>query len=461
MSDLTILGALKNGVMQKTALTPPYYSGGSSRSGVSGSYYGSSPFHGVIREPFTGAWQRNIVQSTADILTHCAIYSCVTLIMGDIGKLRPMLVKTEEGISTETESAAFSPFLRKPNRYQTHIDFKESWIASKLINGNAYILKERDERNVVKAGYVLDPTRTKPLVAPDGSVYYQLGADNLTGLQTSVTVPAREIIHDKYKPLYHPLVGVSPLMACALVATHGLNIQNNSSLFFANGSQPGGILTAPALINQETADRIKGHWETNYGGANRGRVAVLGDGLKYEPMAVDAVDSQLIEQLKFTADQACAAFHVPVFLIGGPLPAANVEMLWQIYYSQCLQTLIESMEVLLDEGLELPKPYGVELDLDGLLRMDTRTMISAEAEAVSGSIKSTNEARKRLNLPPTAGGESPRAQQQDFSLAALAERDANNPFPVAPTSPPPAVPTDEDKFAAALRTKFAETSLHA
>jgi phage portal protein BeeE len=49
-----------------------------------------------------------------------------------------------KGIWTETDSPAFSPVLRKPNRYQNRIQFWESWILSKLTRGNAYVLKERD-----------------------------------------------------------------------------------------------------------------------------------------------------------------------------------------------------------------------------------------------------------------------------------------------------------------------------
>jgi phage portal protein BeeE len=35
-----------------------------------------------------------------------------------------------------------------------------------------------------------------------------------------------------------------------------------------------------------------------------------------------------------------------------------------------------------------------------------------------------NEAARRLNLPPVAGGDAVYRQQQDFSLEALAKRDA-------------------------------------
>ena len=109
--------------------------------------------------------------------------------------------------------------------------------------------------------------------------------------------------------------------------------------------------------------------------------------------------------------------------VGDPPTYTNIEALNQQYYSQCLQGLIESIELLLDEGLELPKPYGTEFDLDGLLRMDSATLIDTEAKAVGGGIKSPNESRRRLNLPPVLGGETPYLQQQNYSLAALDRRD--------------------------------------
>ena len=113
------------------------------------------------------------------------------------------------------------------------------------------------------------------------SVYYELKRDDFSGLPTDrLAVPASEIIHDTMVALYHPLIGVSPIYACAVAALQGLAIQNNSQKFFANGSTPGGVLTAPGVISQETADRLKAYWETEYTGDNVGKVAVLGDGLE-------------------------------------------------------------------------------------------------------------------------------------------------------------------------------------
>ena len=78
----------------------------------------------MIHEPFTGAWQRNIEVRADTALTYSAVYACITLIASDIGKLRLRLVQQDSnGIWTETENPAYSPVLRKPNRYQTRIKF--------------------------------------------------------------------------------------------------------------------------------------------------------------------------------------------------------------------------------------------------------------------------------------------------------------------------------------------------
>lgn len=401
----------------------------------------------VIRESSAGAWQQNVNINVYTTSTNPTVFACVTLISSDIGKMGLRLVqKNANGIWTETENPAFSPVLRKPNRYQTRIKFVEQWITSKLLHGNTYVLKQRDNRGVTTALYILDPLRVRPLVAPDGSVYYDLSTDLLAGLnQTQIIVPARDIIHDVMYALYHPLVGLSPVYAAGLAAYQGVKMQENSTTFFANGSKPGGVLTAPGAIGQQTADRLKEYWDANFTGDNAGKIAVLGDGLKYEKLSVDAKDAQLIDQLKWTSETICSCYHVPPYMVGvGAMPTYNnIQALSTQYYTQCLQTLIESFELSLDEGLELPKPYGTEFNVADLLRMDSLTMMDFIAKGIGSGVMKPNEGRALLNAEPVEGGDTPYLQQQNYSLAALNRRDQQQAAPG--TTPTPAAPEPEDE----------------
>jgi len=404
-------------------------------------------------------WSRHVgFQSEAPVINQDqvvrqpTVFACLTLIANDIGKLRPKLMEQVTRIWTEITSPAFSPVLRKPNGFQTWQQFITQWVLSLLTEGNAYILKVRDARRVVRAMYVLDPTRCRPLVSKSGEVFYQLQEDDLSGVFEHLpAVPANEVIHDRINCLFHPLVGLSPIFACGLVATKGLRIEENATRFFANQSQPGGILTAPAEISDETAARLKAYFEERFTGENAGKVAVLGDGLEYKPMTTNAVDAQLIEQLKWSSAQIAAVFHVPGYLVGAePVPPNNnIEALRIDYYSRCLQTLIEGIENTLDDGLGLGpmsdgRVLGIELDLGGLLRMDTKSQVDVLTKASGGAYMKIDEAREAANLPSVTGGDTIYKQHQDYPIEVLAKRQDVGPAAAAAASPTPAEPDADD-----------------
>lgn len=386
----------------------------------------------VISEPFAGAWQRNKFEKMGDIMSSSAVYACTTRIASDIAKLPFRLVRNDYGIGVEADQSPFLSVLRKPNHYQNAIQFRESWILSKLMHGNTYVLKRWDNRGVVDALYVLNPNRVVPLISESGDVYYEITFPANQDLVPAssrpagqIRVPARALIHDRMNCFYNPLIGISPLSAALRAAQHGINIQENSKTFFENLSRPGGVLTLPAGISDEDAEKVKLAWQAGFTGINSGQVAVIGADLKYQPTYVNASDSQLLEQLKWTSETICSVFGVPAYMVGiGPQPSYNnVGALQQAYYTQCLQSLIEAMELCLDEGLALPNGLGTELDLAPLLRMDTAARYKANGEAIAGGWMTPNEVRRREDLPAVPGGDSCFLQQQNFSLEALAKRD--------------------------------------
>lgn len=451
MRELTIFGAIQKAI-GRGSLSP----------------VGDNRGWHIIQEMTTGAFQADESVSAETQLSFFAVYACVTLISSDMGKLREMLVeKTADGIWQEVSSSAFSPVLRKPNRYQNHIQFKQHWAISKLTRGNTYALKVRDDRRVVVGLYILDPDRVTPLVADDGSIFYRLNQDNLSGIEAAqVVVPASEIIHDRMNCLFHPLVGIPPLYACALASQQGLAIQKQTRNLFKNGARPAGILTAPGQIGKDKAAELKQRWDETYGSNGSGGTAVLGNDLKYQPLVMSSVDAQLVESLKLTAEQVCTAFRVPPFKIAvGQMPTfQNGEVLNQIYYDNCLQSLIEEYELAKDDGLGIGegvkvqgRELGIELELDGLIRMDGERKMKTLGEGIQKSAMRINEARKKLDLPPVEGGDKIYIQKQYVPLGTPPEPDPVDPPPSAQA---PTDPDETDKALALLWKRSPESLCH-
>lgn len=407
----------------------------------------------AILESYSGAWQQNVVVApTSTLLSFSPVWCCVTGIATDVSKIRLMLARIEEGnIWTEiTENSPWLSVLAQPNNYQDQIKFLEAWVLSKLLYGNTYVLKRRkDLRGLVTEMHVLHPRMVTTLVAPNGDVYYEIDRDDLSGTpdlvgvpnRPKLTLPASEIIHDRFNTLWHHLVGVSPLYACGNSATLGNSIQTGATKFFANRSMPGGMLSAPGAISDETAARLKTAFEAGFGGDNLGRTFVAGDDLKFVPFSIDAEKSKQVEQLEAAGFDAARAFHYPAWKLAGTQPPYTKPDEAQVmYYTDCLQKHMTDIESCLKYGLELPAGQGITFDLDELMRMDTNALYESNNKA-SGWM-TPDEQRNRANFKPLPkGGKTVYKQHQDYPIEKVFDRtDLNAPATTPPPQPPQEMP---------------------
>lgn len=413
---------------------------------------------GAIREPFAGAWQRNMEDSGArdpNILAFSGVYACVTIISQDIAKLPLRVLKLDaNGISEKVaKDNPYHRVLRRPNDYQTSVDFFMHMLACRLIRGNAYVYKEMDGRGVPSKLHVLHPDRVQVMIHPTSKeIFYQYTPyqNDLVDLSSffqqtgTISIPSRYIIHDRINTLWHPLIGTSPLFAAAISASMGGRIQMNSSALFANMARPSGILTSAGEISDVVATRLKKEFEANYSTGNIGRTAVLGDGLDWKQMVMTSTDAQLIDQLKWTIEDVARAYRVPMYLLADLTRMAykNAEQAAQSYYSGCLQYHIESLERRLTNAFDMDdESVYVGVDVKQMFRMDTGERFGAYKEGIAAGVLAPNEARALEGLGPVKGGEEPRMQMQYVPLSTpVADPTAAKPAPTAPNTPTPDAP---------------------
>lgn len=379
-------------------------------------------------DPFTGEEASNTMQSAV-------VYACIRLLAWDIAKLPVKIMRLVSGIWTEDTHQTLLPLLRKPNYYQGWIDFILSWLFSYLIAGNAYILKVRTAGRGITGLIVLDPCLVQPMIVPrTGQIFYRCGQDPLSPVTEDDTyIPAEDIIHHRYMAFGHPLIGTSILVRAQQAARLRNGTMESGAELANNNAVPPGILIAPEGMTDEDLASIRAKWEAQ----GKGRIAVVDAAFKFESLQSKFIDSQSKEFADVAAVDICVACGVPPWKVGaGARPVGvDIEALQIVYYQDSLQLPIEHIEQLLDMGLDVEKDVYICLDRQELFLLDSKTRAEVDSILIKG-IKAPNEARKGWNLPPVKGGESPYLQQQNFSLAALAARDAAAPAP-STTAPTP------------------------
>jgi len=393
--------------------------------------------HGYVHEPFAGAWQAN-KECWGPSGIFSAVYACIAIIAGDVAKLPPRIRQRHaDGSKTDHDNHPAARVLFYPNKYQTRVDFWGHFMSSCLFTGNTYVYLVRDERGVVSEMHILDPRRVRVLMADDGSVFYQIGQERLAELLGTDVIPSRDILHHRLLTLNHPLCGLTPLYAAGVSAMTGQTIQQNSYAFFANMSRASGVLTAPGKISPDLATRLKTEWDQNFRGGQMGRTAVLGEGMKWEPLTISAADAQLIEQLRWSVEDVARCFRVPTYMLtdASKVSFKNAEQLARNYYSQTLQYHIESIEARIDIAFDLKDDIYCEFDLTTLLRMELDARMVAYREGITSGVLTINEARRMEELPPKKGGNEPLVQTQYRPLSM-----AGQPTTAAPTETPPPEP---------------------
>lgn len=252
--------------------------------------------------------------SMPPMLTFPAVFTSIDTISSDIARLPFRHFQIKGTQTVEVENSAALRVLEKPNGYQCRFDMIKQLVASQLYRGNGYLYGIRNRRYEIDELHVLWPDTVWPQRS-GAEVFYSVGIDHLAGIDVQRTLTTRECMHHRMLVLADPLIGISPLIAAALSTSAGTAILMQSERFFNKMSRPSGVLQTAGRIDRDKAQEIKDRWKAVYEGApGAGEVAVLEQGLEWKPLTLTAVDSQLIEQLRYTVEDVARVYRLPVFI---------------------------------------------------------------------------------------------------------------------------------------------------
>ena len=198
------------------------------------------------------------------------------------------------------------------------------------------------------------------------------------------------------------LVGYSPIAMARNSIGMAIACENFGASFFRNGAAPSGVLEHPGVL--KNPEKLRAAWETQYGGSgNSGRVAVLEEGMKFNPIAIPPEQAQFLETRKFQVDEIARIFHVPPHMIGDLERStfSNIEQQSLAFVKYTLNPWVCRWEQALTRSLLSPKEkreYSIKFNVDGLLRGDYQSRMNGYAVGRQNGWMSANDIRELENM---------------------------------------------------------------
>ena len=323
-----------------------------------------------------------------------AVYACVRILAESVAGL-PLHVyeRTANGSkSTKPSHPLYRLLHDEPNREMTSFVFRETLMSHLLLWGNAYAQIIRDGRGFPIALYPLLPDRMAVDRNESGELVYTYQSD-----KGQVKLRRENILHIPGLG-FDGLIGYSPIAMAKNAVGLALATEDYGAMFFANGANPGGVLEHPGVIKPEQADRLRESWQSQFGGANAHKVAVLEEGLKFHQMSIPPEQAQFLETRKFQINEIARIFRVPPHMVGDLEKSSfsNIEQQSLEFVKYTLDPWVVRWEQSLQQVLILPSEKAtifIKFNLDGLLRGDYQSRMQGYSTGIQNGFMSVNDVR--------------------------------------------------------------------
>lgn len=353
-----------------------------------------------------------IVVNQSEALRDVITMACVTIRAADLAKL-PVNVRRRlrNGGTEVAKGHAVDRLLRRPNSWQTKFEFFEMMQACYLLKNNAYAPIIWNGRGQPTAMVPVNPERVGLYEAPGGDLFYQVTRGSQHEIAELASLPqmisADDMLHLRGLSL-NGLLGVSRIGMARDAIGLSLALERYSSSLFARGARPSGVLETDKRLTDASFDRFAKQWKQRYAGAaNVGETPILEEGLKWKAATMTSVESQTVEARRLQIEQIATAFDVPLHRLG-IIPEGGgqgILQAHQMYLNNTLSTDAERWENKLNDMFGLDgDEYFVEFDLDYFNRADIQTRLTALGTAITRSVYTVNEARRREGLPDDPKG---------------------------------------------------------
>jgi HK97 family phage portal protein len=185
--------------------------------------------------------------------------------------------------------------------------------------------------------------------------------------------------------------------------------ESTAKQFFDSGCQITGVLSFNGRVTDEQKNKIRAAWNNIHAGDNGSGLAILEGDSKFEKIAANSQESQLLETRQYNIAEIARLFNISPILLGdlSHTSYADIEQASIEFVQHTLLPYLTMIEIEMDRKLlKNDNILYIDIDETALMKGTKTSLATYLSTLVANGIMTRNEARYILDLNPVEGGDN-------------------------------------------------------
>ena len=297
---------------------------------------------------------------------------------------------------------------RKPNAYQTAMEFKSFMQSTALLDGNAFAFVVRDYKGRIISLNPLKRGTVTPILGDDFTLTFRYQAPG----RGQVILKPEDVFHFRSPVSTDGIRGLGLLDVAVQALGIAAQAEFAAARTFASGMMAGGALQTDKELGDEAIERLREQLEERYSGTgNAGKWLVLEEGLKVAQLIGSLKEQQNLETRKMQAEELSRFTGAPrpLLMFDETSWGTGVSTLGQFFVTYCLGAWFVTWEQAIERCLT-PAEQGViypKFNAGALLRGSLADQAAFFTKALGnpGAWMTPDEVRGNFDLNKIDGGD--------------------------------------------------------
>lgn len=372
--------------------------------------YSSASLAELLSRITGGATKSGASVSLDTAIQVSTVIACVRVIASGVAQVPlRLMIESNDGRTRlpAKEHDLYDILHKKPSRFQSSFELRETMLLSAILLGNAYCFINRIGLNgKIRELIFIPSTRIRVEQLDSGDLIYHVTGSN----NQMRTIQASSMWHLKGLSL-DGVIGVNTLNTAREAIGLAMASEETQANLHKDGVKSSGIYSVEGTLNADQYKALSEWVAKEFTGT---RPVILDRNAKFHPLSMSSVDAQHLETRKLQVEEVCRHFGVMPIMVGQSDKAATYASAEQMFIAHLVHTLTpwyerfeQSIDCQLLTDAERKQGYYAFLDPAGMLRGALKDTAEYLYKLVSIGSMTRNESREKLDLNPINGLDEP------------------------------------------------------